>query len=94
MKKTVIILGIVGVVVSIILVRMKVFSQGAGEVLVEEVEYHVINSSVLASGSLIYDEEVNLTTEDIGRVTAVFVEEADTVHQEQLLLQIDDETFS
>ncbi len=60
----------------------------------EEVETHVINSSVLSSGTLIYDEEVNLTTEVIGRVTGVFVEEADTVTQGQLLLQIDDETFS
>jgi len=94
MKKILIILGIVAVVIGITLITLNVFSQGAGEVLVEDVTTHVINSSVLASGTLIYDEEVNLTTEVIGRVTGVFVEEADTVTQGQLLLQIDDETFS
>lgn len=94
MKKTLIILGIVVVIVGLTLSRTNVLSQQAPEVVVESAENRVIRSSILASGTLTHDEEVNLTTEVIGRVTEVHVEEADVVHAGQLLLQIDDEQIA
>ena len=52
-----------------------------------------IQASVLASGNLVHEDEVQLTTEVIGRVTGLYVEEGDRVSQGQLLLQIDDELY-
>ena len=94
MKKIAIILGIVIVVAGLTLLRTNVLSQRASEVVVELAEDRVIRSSILASGTLTHDEEVNLTTEVIGRVTEVLVTEADVVHAGQLLLQIDDEQIA
>lgn len=56
-------------------------------------EMRTIAPSILASGSLAHEDEVTLTSEVIGRVTAVYVEEGDAVTQDQLVLQIDDEAF-
>jgi HlyD family secretion protein len=50
-----------------------------------------IQSSVLASGRLVHEEEVKLTTEEIGRVTAIYVDEGQQVTRGQLVLQIDDQ---
>jgi HlyD family secretion protein len=50
-----------------------------------------IESSILASGTFTHEEEVRLTSEVIGRVTAVHVEEGDRIDKGQLVLQIDDE---
>jgi HlyD family secretion protein len=50
-----------------------------------------IQSSVLASGRLVHEEEAQLSTEEIGKVTEIFVEEGDRVTRGQLLLQIDDQ---
>ena len=50
-----------------------------------------IQSSVLASGKLVHEQEVKLTTEEIGRVTAIFVQEGAHVTKGQLVLQIDDQ---
>ena len=94
MKKIVIILGIVVVIVGLTLARTNVFSQGGPEVIVEPAENRIIRSSILASGTLTHDEEVNLTTEVIGMVTEIYVEEADVVSAGQLLLQIDDEQLT
>jgi HlyD family secretion protein len=82
------------VVAGLTLLRTNVLSQRASEVVVELAEDRVIRSSILASGTLTHDEEVNLTTEVIGRVTEVLVTEADVVHAGQLLLQIDDEQIA
>ena len=48
---------------------------------------------MLASGNLVHEDEVQLTTEVIGRVTGLYVEEGDRVSEGQLLLQIDDDSF-
>ena len=94
MKKLLIISGIVIVVVVLTLSRSNFLLQRSPEVVVEAVESRVIRSSILASRTLTHDEEVNLTTEVIGRVTAVYVKEADMVSRGQLLLQIDDEQIA
>lgn len=90
MKKALIIIGIIIAVVAIPLIR----SQTGGdvpEVEIEQLANRAIRSSILASGKLSHDDEVLLSTEVIGRVVGLFVEEADEVTEGQLLLQIDDE---
>ena len=59
----------------------------------ETLEPHTIRSSVLASGRLVHEEQVKLSTEEIGKVTAIYVAEGDTVKKGELLLQIDDQRY-
>jgi HlyD family secretion protein len=92
MKKLLIIAGIVAVVVGVPVLRAVLGGGNVPEAQIEVLERRSIQSSVLASGRLAHDEEVQLTTEEIGRVTAIYVNEGDRVTQGQLLLQIDDET--
>src|SRR5690554_3601212 len=92
MKKLLILLGVIGVVVAIPLLRDGEFGQ-AREVQVETVGERAIRPSILASGTLMHEEEVMLSTEVIGKVTALFVKEGDRVKQGELVLQIDDEAL-
>lgn len=52
-----------------------------------------VRPTILASGSLAYRTEVNLTAEVVARVVMIAVEEGDTVEQGQLLMRLDPETY-
>ena len=90
-KKVLIVAIILAVVVGLPVLRAVLGGADAAEVQTEVLGRRSIQSSVLASGHLAHDQEVQLTTEEIGRVTAIYVEEGDKVTEGQLLLQIDDE---
>jgi HlyD family secretion protein len=90
-KKLMLIIGLVVVVVAVPLIQARVRGTSSVEVEVEKLEPRVIQSSVLASGKLVHEEQVKLTTEEIGRVTAIYVEEGQTVKRGELVLQIDDQ---
>lgn len=92
MKKALIIVGILVVVIAIPLIRNQSGSQ-TPEVEVETLAARTIRSSILASGKLAHEEEVLLSTEVIGKVTGLFVDEGDYVSKGQILLQIDDEAL-
>jgi len=92
-KKALIITAIAAVVIAVPLLFIVFGGADALEVEVETLTPRSIQASVLASGSLVHEEEVELTTEEIGKVTEIFVEEGDHVTSGQLLLTIDDETF-
>ncbi|HZE92128.1 MAG TPA: efflux RND transporter periplasmic adaptor subunit [Rhizobacter sp.] len=62
------------------------------EVEVEVVSERVIMPSILASGTLIYEGQVTLVSEIVGRVEAVLVKEGDVVTKGQLLLRLDAES--
>jgi len=89
-KKLWLIIGIVVLVVAVPLIQAR---RGGAvvEVQAEKLVPRSIQSSVLASGKLVHEEEVKLTTEEIGRVTAIYVEEGAQVTKGQLVLQIDDQ---
>ena len=53
----------------------------------------VISPSILASGFLAHEEEVMLSSEVIGKVAEIFVEEGDRVKAGQLVLRVDDINF-
>jgi HlyD family secretion protein len=90
-KRLLIILGIVAVVIAIPLLQAR-FGRGVSvAVEVEPLAPRAIESSVLASGRLVHEQQVKLTTEEIGRVTQIHVAEGDHVAQGQLVLQIDDQ---
>ncbi|HSC17188.1 MAG TPA: efflux RND transporter periplasmic adaptor subunit [Gammaproteobacteria bacterium] len=90
-KKLMLIIGIVVLVVAVPLVQARLRGTSSVEVEVEKLEPRVIQSSVLASGKLVHEEEVKLTTEEIGRVTAIYVDEGQKVARGDLVLQIDDQ---
>lgn len=94
MKKFLILAAIIAGVVSIAVFRNGSLGKEAPEAVIETVENRTIRASILASGKLSHDDEVLLSTEVIGRVVALYVEEADEVTEGQLLLQIDDEQTS
>jgi HlyD family secretion protein len=90
-KKLLLIVGLVALVVAVPLIQASMRGTAAVEVQVEKLAPRSIQSSVLASGKLVHEEEVKLTTEEIGRVTAIYVEEGVHVESGQLVLQIDDQ---
>lgn len=66
---------------------------GAKEIEVAAVATQSIRSSILASGSLAYREEVQLRSEVIGKVKSVPVEEGDRVAAGDVIIQIDPDQF-
>jgi HlyD family secretion protein len=69
-------------------------SRGAKAKTVEaqQVASRVLSPSILASGTLVYESEVRLVSEVIGRVQQVLVHEGDQVTRGQLLLRLDPAT--
>jgi len=90
-RKLLLIIAVVVVVVSVPLLQARLGGGPIVEVQVETLAPRSIESSVLASGKLVHEEEVNLTTEEIGRVTAIHVQEGARVARGDLVLQIDDQ---
>ncbi len=86
-------MALVLAVVAVPLLNNYLRGGNAVEVEIQALAPRSIQASVLASGQLVHEEEVKLTTEVIGRVTGIYVEEGDRVTGGQLLLQIDDETY-
>ncbi len=93
MKKNLIIVGVV-----IALVAIAYFKQtGSSPVVsvnVELAKIEEIKSSILASGTLIYKEQIELRSEVIGQVSEMLVEEGDKVSKDQVLMRLDPRTFN
>src|SRR5215471_17358835 len=90
-KRLVIIIGIVILVIAIPLVQARISGGVRVKVKTEKLAPRSIQASVLASGRLVYEQQAKLTTEEIGRVTQIYVAEGDRVKKGQLVLQIDDQ---
>lgn len=93
MKKNLIIVGVV-----IALVAIAYFKQSGSSaevsVNVELAKIEEIKSSILASGTLIYKEQIELRSEVIGQVSEMLVKEGDTVSKDQVLMRLDPRTFN
>ena len=92
-KKLVLVLLLAGTVIALPYINRSVFGTDAKVVNVSTLSQRVISPSILASGFLAHEEEVMLSSEVIGKVSELFVEEGDTVTAGQLLLQVDDKNF-
>jgi HlyD family secretion protein len=90
-KKLLLIIGIIALIIALPLSQRMLGGGSSVEVQVQAVQPRSIQSSVLASGRLVHEDEVKLSTEEIGKVTQIFVAEGDYVTAGQLLLQIDDQ---
>jgi len=92
-RKLALIVLIAAAIVAVPITKRVIGGGQAVTVILEPLEPRSIQTSVLASGRLVHEDEVNLSTEQPGKVTAIYVKEGEQVKQGQLLLQIDDERY-
>lgn len=89
---------LVFVAIGVIVVAVPLFSKFKGgteakEVELSQAEFRLIKSSILASGTLAFREQIELTPEVIGQVVEVHVEESDTVRKGDLVITLDPKTY-
>ena len=96
MKKKVIILALIALGASGLTGILPIsisLSSAEKLVLVESISNRIISPSILASGFLAHEEEVMLSSEVIGKVAELFVEEGEPVSAGDLVLRVDDKNF-
>ena len=93
MKKILIFAGLAVVLVGLPLLSKFTGGSDAKQVEVQAVEYKLIKSSILASGTLTFREQVQLRSEVIGQVTELHVEEADEVKRGDPVITLDPKTY-
>ena len=71
-------------------------SKNSSEVFVrtEAAKIEEIKTSILASGTLIYKDQVQLRSEVIGQVNELFIEEGNSVKKNQVLMVLDQRSFT
>jgi HlyD family secretion protein len=92
-KKILVFAVIAVVVVAVPLLSKFGGGQDAKQVELAEAEYRLIKSSILASGTLAFREQIELTPEVIGQVVTVHVEESDAVRRGDLVITLDPKTY-
>jgi len=93
MRKILVFAVIVAVLVGAVLVSKFRGGGDAKEVEFATAGYRVIKSSILASGTLAFREQIELTPEVIGQVIRVDVEESDPVRKGDLVITLDPKTY-
>jgi len=93
MKKILIFAGLAVLLVGLPLVSKFTGGTDAKQVEIQKVELKLIKSSILASGTLAFREQVQLRSEVIGQVTQLHVEEADKVHKGDPVITLDPKTY-
>jgi HlyD family secretion protein len=93
MNKKWIAIGAIALLI-IVPVGLKLFrSDEVKKVDIEKISPRTLTPSILASGTLIYESQITLASEVVGRVKEVLVKEGDMVKEGQLLLRLDPETY-
>ncbi len=93
MKKNLIILGVVIALVALAYFK-SIGSSEALQINVTQAEIQDIKSSILASGTLIYKQQVQLRSEVIGQVSEVLIDEGDPVTKGLILMRLEPRTFT
>jgi HlyD family secretion protein len=92
MKRLVIVITVLSVLIALAYFK-KAGKEQAVDVKVEQVKIENIKRSILASGTLVYKEQVQLRTEVIGQVQEMLIKEGDAVAKGQVLMRLDPRTF-
>ncbi|MBK8283789.1 MAG: efflux RND transporter periplasmic adaptor subunit [Ahniella sp.] len=92
-KKKWLVLGVVLLIVIGPIAIKKMRGETGIEVKLVTAEQQEIRPTSLASGTLAYRNEVNLTSELIAKVRSISVKEGDAVTKGQVLLSLDPETY-
>lgn len=87
-------LGLVGLVLFSPLIIRATSGEAAKQVATSKAIRREIRSSIIASGTFLYENQVQLSPEVLGRVTEVMVREGDVVREGDLLLRIQDVTYT
>ncbi len=93
MKKILIFAGLAVLLVGLPLLSKCTSGSDAKQVEVQKVELKLIKSSILASGTLTFREQVQLRSEVIGQVTELHVEEADEVKKGDPVITLEPKTY-
>jgi HlyD family secretion protein len=93
MKKILIFAVLAVLLVGLPLVSKFTGKNDAKQVEIQTVELKVIKSSILASGTLAFREQVQLRSEVIGQVTELHVKEADLVKKGDPVITLDPKTY-
>lgn len=93
MKKAIIIGLAVTAFVALLISKQVTGNKDAPEMHIAEVEQGNIADSILASGNLVFNTQVQLRSEVTGRVAKVFVEEGESVTEGDILMRLDTTAF-
>ncbi|MGA0265278.1 MAG: efflux RND transporter periplasmic adaptor subunit [Lysobacterales bacterium] len=93
MKKILIFTGLAVLLVGLPLISKITGGRDATEVEIQQAELKPIKSSILASGTLAFREQVQLRSEVIGQVVELHVEEADPVNKGDMVITLDPESY-
>ena len=93
MKKILIFVALAALLVGLPIISKLTRGNDAKQVEVQKVELKLIKSSILASGTLAYREQVQLRSEVIGQVIELHVEEADQVKKGGLVITLDPKSY-
>ena len=93
MKKILIFAVLAALLVGLPIISKLTRGTDTKQVEVQTVELKLIKSSILASGTLAYREQVQLRSEVIGQVTQLHVEEADRVKKGDMVITLDPKTY-
>jgi HlyD family secretion protein len=86
-------LAVAGILCLPVIAKLAHGSRPAKTVEIDRIGYRDIKSSILASGHLLYEEQVVLSPEVIGKVSTIFVKEGQQVRKGEVLLHLDDEAY-
>jgi HlyD family secretion protein len=93
MKKILIFALLAALLIGLPLISKFTGGSDASQVEVQKVEFKPIKSSILASGTLAYREQVQLRSEVIGQVTRLHVKEADRVKKGDPVITLEPKTY-
>lgn len=93
MKKAIIIGLAVTAFVALLVSKQVTGNKDAPEMHIAEVAQGNIADSILASGNLVFNTQVQLRSEVTGRVAKVFVEEGESVTEGDILMRLDTTAF-
>jgi HlyD family secretion protein len=93
MKKILIFTALVVLLVGLPLISKFTGGSDAKQVEIQKAELKLIRSSILASGTLAYREQVQLRSEVIGQVIELHVKEADLVKKDDPVITLDPKTY-
>ena len=93
LKNLLVILAIAATISASAYVVPNYFKSNGKTVDVATISRQVISPSILSSGFLAHEEEVMLSSEVIGKVDELMIEEGDSVKAGDLVLRVDDKNF-
>jgi HlyD family secretion protein len=93
MKKILIFTALAVLLIGLPLLSKYTGGGDAKQVELQEAEVKLIKSSILASGTLAFREQVQLRSEVIGQVIELHVEEADEVKKDDPVITLDPKTY-